>query len=172
MILIAGCPWMDLRRVLTSGGFLNHRIFKTKKFQKQVDHWKQVLKDTGFVDIEDDHGNLKTGEMRTNALRSPDKTLRFFLTLDHFMMCYPQMPRFEKKVMQMYSDGMHLKKIKAKTKATFWRIKSIIKMYKYLVLAIITMQDCSNNPPPLRLASNKVSEVTQNEEDRIQNKAS
>lgn len=145
--------------------------FNSKRFKNELSTWNKKLERTGFRDIEDRRGNLKSPDRRTIAFDNREKILHFFRTLDWLMVCYPEMPRFERRVMELYSHGLFTKQIVRKVKASDKHVRNVIKRYKYLVLSIIRMMDSTDNPPSLRLISQSVSEVTANAEDRTENKA-
>lgn len=113
-----------------------------RDFKILQEKWRKKLKSSGFEDHEDLHGRLtKSEERRTISWQNQVRIRDFFLLLDHFMNYYSAMPKDERKVMELYSQGIFVTKISKQLKFTRIRIHSIIKRYKGLILAIQEMCD-------------------------------
>lgn len=145
--------------------------FTSKEFKREQEKWRKKLVKDGFQDLEDASGNLKSPDRRTISFHDRDQVSQFYRVLDWLMACYPQMPSFDRRVMSLYSEGLYVKKIVRRCKASDKHVRNVIKRYKYLVLAIIKMLNDTDNPHPLKPASQLASEVTANADDRVQNKA-
>lgn len=127
--------------------------------------------DSGFDDLEDTRGNLKSPDSRTIAFQNQEQIREFFLTLDCFMTHFPEMPKFAYKVMSMYSEGIMVKDIVKASRSSDKHVRNTIKHYKLIVLAIIRMMNHTDFPLSLRLLSKTASEVTADADDQVKNKA-
>jgi len=144
--------------------------FRSKSFKKEKAKWNKKLEKSGFIDIEDARGNLKSKDNRTSNYRDRENVRYFFGILDWFMNCYQSMPKFDRRVMQMYSDGEYVKDIVKCSRSSDKHVRNVIKRYRGLVLAIIKMLGSTDNPHILKPPSKPALEVIVNE-DRIQDKA-
>lgn len=115
-------------------GFMSFN--SSKRFKKEDSEWRQILKDSGFEDLEDRRGNIKQPDIRTIAWIHRDEIRDFFLKLDQFMNCYPEMPIFERRVMELYSQGEYVKDIVRVVKSSDRNVRNVIKRYRNLVLAL------------------------------------
>lgn len=145
--------------------------FNSKHFRDQKKKWDNRLKTDGFKDIESSSSPICAINRVKREKLKHSNTLDFFLHLDWLLTHYADMPKFERKVMELYSDGVFINKITKQVKASDKHVRNVIKRYKHLVKAIICMMGSTDNAPSLRLISKPVSEVTANAEDRVQNKA-
>jgi|ERR1019366_1696355 hypothetical protein len=140
--------------------------FNSKEFKKELSHWNKRLEKDGFKDTE----NPKLPLRIVPKAPHQDLILTFFLNLDWLMTHYESMPKFDRKVMEAYSSGKSIKDIAQASKCSYCHARNVIKRYKGLVIALIKMTTHSDLPPTLRLASLRVPEVIESEEDRIFNK--
>lgn len=115
--------------------------FHTKQFKELNEHWRQKLKESGFVDQEDKYGNIKHHDIRTQAWENRDGILDFYLRLDQFMNFYTDMPKFERQVMELFSQGYYVTEIAKQINGSRVRlIHKVIKRYKGLMSAIQKME--------------------------------
>lgn len=102
--------------------------------------WDKILKDEGL--------DLKKKDNRTIAFKNRERIRDFFLMLDCLMTHYPEMDAFEKKVLTMYSQGMHKKQIVKELRGPRrYAIDRVIKRYTGIVLAIQKMTEVTNTFP-------------------------
>jgi hypothetical protein len=117
------------------------KFTKKQEFIQIQAEWDKKLKILGFEDIEDRKGNLYKPDIRTQAYQNQDRIREFFLTLDHLMSVYPEMPPFERKVLELLSQGVRLNIIVEQTHASDRHVRNVITRYKHLIKAIQRMQD-------------------------------
>lgn len=115
------------------------KFTKKQEFIEAQRHWDQLLKKKGFQDIEDRSGNLKGQIKPTISWQNQDLIRNFFLTLDNLLTVYTQMPAFERKVLELYTQGMRIKMIVKKTHASDRHVRNVITRYKHLCMAIQKM---------------------------------
>lgn len=112
------------------------KFYQSKEFKILKTAWYEHLEGDGFDDLEDKKENLKQHDRRTIAWENKELILDFFLSLDHFMHLYEDMPRFERSVMTLYSQGYHVPHIALHTKASKRNVKYVVARYKGLIKAI------------------------------------
>lgn len=92
-------------------------------------YWEERLKKEGLV--------LKEPSTRNKRFGSQEQTREFFLTLDAFLTHYPELDLFERKVLQMYSNGNSIVEINKKLKHTSKiYIERTIKRYSQIIVVI------------------------------------
>ena len=155
--------------VLIEGGILGP--FDSKKFKTEKNRWYKRLKKEGFDDIENSGNEFRAHRRQFQDKSKHERALDFFLHLDWLLTFYEEMPSFERRVMELYSDGLYIRDIVKKVKASDKHVRNVIKRYKHLVRTIIRMLTSADNPLSLRLVSNSISEDTANADVRIQDKA-
>jgi hypothetical protein len=134
------------------------KFYQSREFKRVHDEWRERLEDSGFCDCEDKNGNTKNHDIRTIAWKNKEIILDFFLSLDHLMTNYPEMPKFERSVMELYSNGIKIEEIIREVKSSRRTVYNCITRYKNLVLAIQRTQTSILFPLSLRPQSNSVSE--------------
>lgn len=107
--------------------------------------WYLKLRLSGFKDIEDSKGNLKSHDTRTIAFQNRDMIRDFFTELGHYLSQYPEIPDMHRTVLSQYIEGVHIKKIAAIVGRTPRTVGEIIKIYRDRILAGITSR-ASDNP--------------------------
>lgn len=153
--------------------------FNNPKYKSELKKWDKKLKDEGFKDIEPSNHksngyNLKKecGPRKQKTVKDWDKTLTFFLHLDCLLTHFTQMPKAERLILEMYSDGARIKDITLKSRCSDKYVRNKIKYYNNLVLAIMRMIHNTDPAPSLRLISEAVLEVTADADDHsCKNKA-
>lgn len=101
--------------------------------------WDAKLKQDGFVDIEDSHGNLKAHNRRTIAFDFRDDIRDYFIALDHFITQHDEdlaspVPDSHLQILKLHSSGMHNREIQKFVKFGQTKIKKILRYYKTLIL--------------------------------------
>lgn len=112
---------------------------KKHDFAKIKQEWDQVLTKHGFKDIEYSSGQLKNYDRRTVGFDNQQIVLNFFLRLDQFMNHYKAMPKQDRLVMSLYSEGRPIPEIVQVSKVSRRKIFYIVERYKKLVLVIDQM---------------------------------
>ena len=112
---------------------LMDEFYKSKEFQKLNRKWRKKLKSKGFDDIEAANKPVKQ-DVRT--FKNIEETQSFFIMLDHFLYCYPDMPKEERKVMELYSKGVYIKNISTAVNASYSKVQKIIYRYEQIVRAV------------------------------------
>ena len=100
------------------------------KLGSELHKWNQKLAAEGLFD------EPKEYDRRTIGFENRDPIRDFFLRLDHLMTHYPEMPKFERKVMELYSQGIEVIDIIKRVRASRATVFMCIKRYKNLVIAI------------------------------------
>lgn len=114
-------------------------MFRSPEFRLQYAEWSEKLKSSGFEDIETSRGNIKNPDIRTIAFQNQDKIRDFFLRLDQLLGVYDTMPKDERAVMELYTEGVFICEIVEKTLFSYKKCQLIIKRYQGLILAIDRM---------------------------------
>lgn len=117
------------------------KFSKMDELQMLQAQWDQILKEAGFKDIEDRRGNLKKHDTRTIAYQNQSKIREFFLKLDHLLTIYHEMPRFERQVLERYSQGYHIKQIVKETHASDRHVRNVIDRYHGLIAALMRLDN-------------------------------
>jgi len=130
------------------------QFYRTKEFHDLSKEWRARLIESGFEDLEDAQENLKSKDKRTIAYENQDEIREFFLRLDHFMYFYPEMPRFERTVMELYSQGVYIKTIVKRVRASDKKVRNVVSRYKKLILAINRLLLNTDFPHILRGSDN------------------
>jgi hypothetical protein len=107
-----------------------------KSFKKLEAEWRLKLSAAGFEDIEDHRQNLKAPDLRTNAFEQREIIRDFFLMIDHLLVHYPDMPKDERQIIELWSEGTYAVVIAEKTQFSYRKVKSVIQRYKGLIKAI------------------------------------
>ena len=105
-----------------------------KMFQQT---WYQAAeKKEVFHDIEDSSGNLEQYDRRTMAFENKDRILDFFLTLDSYLTNTADVPPKERKILELYSQGVWVKGkngIAKQCRVHFNTVYYCIRKYKKLL---------------------------------------
>lgn len=109
-------------------------FYRSKEFKKLSQAWRKRLKEDGFEDIE----NAKNIPKQFSSHDS-EETRNTFIQLDHFLYYYPDMPRQERRVMELYSNSVMVKDIMRRISRSRSTVQRIIKRYKSLLIAINRM---------------------------------
>jgi hypothetical protein len=136
------------------------KFYKSDEFKQLSDEWNDKLEKNGFEDHEYSNGKLKKPDERTVSFQNRDKICDFFLVLDQLMTFYPEMPAFERKILQLFSQGIFVTQIAKNLKVNRITVRRVIGRYKGLVLAIERMQAMSHFPHTVRPESESVSGVS------------
>lgn len=111
------------------------KFYQTQEFRELQEKWRRKLKQSGFDDLE--NGDFfRAHDIRTAAWANQNDIRDFFIALDHLMTHYPEMPPFERKVMELYSRGIYVKTIVQKTRKSDKTVRNVIKRYRDLLRAI------------------------------------
>ncbi len=98
--------------------------------------WRQKLREHGFVDIEDLRGNLKQHNRRTIGFENREIISDFFRRLDHYLTNHPEIPRLHRLILSMWSEGARVGEICTKSKRCNSSVRTIIRHYRLLLLAM------------------------------------
>jgi len=105
-------------------------------YESQRKKWYKKLEKSGFEDIEDKSGNLKQYDRRTIAFDNREKIQAFFLKLDSYLTNTKDIPPKHRKVLELYSAGVHVKGkhgIAKRTRVPVRTINSWLKKYKEII---------------------------------------
>lgn len=110
------------------------KFYKTEKFREVQKEWEKRLKEDGFIDQELPSGNLRESEAEA---RDHESIRDFFIRLDHFMFYFNEMPKFHRKVMELYANGSTIAEITLRLKISGdKRVRNVVELYKGITLAI------------------------------------
>lgn len=109
-----------------------------KEFMQLKSEWDEKLRDSGFKDIEDSSGRLKSYDRRTQSFGDRQSILEFFLALDHFLESKKDIPTNDRRILELYSCGVKITHISDKTRMGKTTIKETIKRYSFLISHLIT----------------------------------
>lgn len=101
-------------------------------FKSLKDQWYKILKDHGFKDIEDKHGNVKDYNRRTQRFDDREQVLTFFRKLDQ-MLANEWVPSKDRSILSLYTQGLPLKDIVQRSGYGLTTVKSCIKKYKSIL---------------------------------------
>lgn len=96
--------------------------------------WYKKLEKSGFEDIEDDKGRLKSPDKRTLNFKNQESIRSFYLALDSFLEENGSLPRLHRKVLALSSKGVYTRDIAKRLKYSERWIKKIIAKYRNLIL--------------------------------------
>lgn len=114
-------------------------FYKDPEFKQLADQWRERLSEEGFDDLEDLKENLKNPDIRSLGFQDQHNVCGFFLRLDTLLYHYPDCPRFERRVLELYSAGVHIKNIVKAVKGSDKTVRRVVMRYKKLILAINRM---------------------------------
>jgi DNA-binding NarL/FixJ family response regulator len=70
--------------------------------------WNRRLAASGFEDIEDEKGRLKRMTDRQKPAAVMEATAAFYTLLDAYMIATKELTRLERRILELYSQGMKL----------------------------------------------------------------
>lgn len=120
-------------------------FYHSPDFRALEQEWYQKLETDGFSDIEDRNGILKNPDIRTQSFRDQGRIRDFFLDLDTLITHYPEMPSFERKVLEMHSKGMFGTHIAKKLKTSRRTVVAVIKRYKDILKVVNRIIDADSD---------------------------
>lgn len=94
------------------------------------EEWYQKLRESGFRDIEDANGRLKTPNSRTKGFQDREALLDFFLKLSAYLEETRDIPPRDRRVLELYCDGTYIKIIAVQVGVSRTTVKDIIRKYK------------------------------------------
>lgn len=95
--------------------------------------WYAKLRESGFKDVEDRHGNLKQHNIRTIAYRNQDVIRDFFTDLGEYLSS-EVLSELHLTILSDYVEGMHIKKIAIHVKKSERTVRTIIGQHRDRVL--------------------------------------
>lgn len=96
--------------------------------------WAKRLKESGFEDIEDKKGRLKSYDRRTINFDNRDMIRDFYLALDAFLAIAQELSPKHRRILELYSCGIHSKVIAEKVDLGRTQVWAILKKYKKQIL--------------------------------------
>lgn len=105
-----------------------------KSLKELKRQWDQILNESGFEDIEDSKGNLKSKDRRTISFDSRNIILEFHLSLSEFLETTDKLPPLHRKILELYSCGIYIKVIAQKVECSDRWVRKIIKDYQLIIL--------------------------------------
>lgn len=104
-------------------------FFKKKEFLKLQKEWKDKLKQSDFVDIEEASERLKYPDKRTIAFNNRDMIASFYSELGH-MIETRDIPAKDKNILELYCQGTYVVRIAQSMMMSRHAVHRIIKKYK------------------------------------------
>lgn len=95
--------------------------------------WREKLADSGFSDIEDDKGRLKSHNTRTSIYETRDATAAFYGLVDAYLTT-AQLTRLERRILELYSNGEHIKNIAFDVYRSDAYVKNCIYKHRDIIL--------------------------------------
>lgn len=93
--------------------------------------WYDKLKNTGFVDLEDENQNLYCPNVRTIAYENQEVIREFFLRLDEYLTSnFNSIKPMHRIVLELYSSGARIKFIADQIKRSRQRVHQIIAQHR------------------------------------------
>lgn len=118
---------------------------RSKEFKQLEKEWYDKLAKSGFEDIEDSHGCLKSQDKRTIAYQNQIQIRDFFLNLDTLLSHDYGMPKFDRRVLELFSEGVYIKVIAKKVRRSDRTVRSIINRYKALIDTFNRIQEMATH---------------------------
>lgn len=115
----------------------NMSQYNSKEFKKLKADWYIKLKDSGFDDKEDKHGNLPYLDPKTNSYKSWELTREFYFRLDTYLVNNPDLPIIDRAILQSYTNGMHLIDIAKELGLSRDGVHLYIKKYKKIIKELL-----------------------------------
>lgn len=95
--------------------------------------WYQRLRSSGFKDIEDLRGNLKSYDRRTIAFENREEIADYFRRVEHYLQNHPDLRGDHLRILTLYSQGIFIKAIAKDVGKHRCTVMEIIKRYKKLI---------------------------------------
>ncbi len=107
---------------------------KDPLFQALKLKWYEHLKATGFRDIENEKGQLKSKDNRTIGFANQEEISNYFSKMGLFISTH-NIPPLHFLIMSRYVEGMYLTEIATKVNRSPRCIRMIVRFYKKKVLS-------------------------------------
>lgn len=103
-------------------------------FKKLKEFWYQKLEESGFKDIEDNNGYIKTPNSKNNAFHAREDIRDFFIALDHFLNESKSIKGKHRSILEMYSNGFKYTSISKTLKVPYSTVCWVIYKYRAKVI--------------------------------------
>jgi Mor family transcriptional regulator len=100
-----------------------------KDFLAIQKEWAKRLRESGFNDIEDFKGRLKSPDKRTIAFQNQERIREFHIQLADYLATFA-VPELHKQILEMYTQGEYAVRIAKKLNYSERWIRKIIKRYQ------------------------------------------
>lgn len=110
------------------------KFYQTKQFKELDSKWRKKLEKSGFPDIEDGKGNLKTYDRRTIAWDNRTRVSTFFTKLEAFLCDDDSLGRRQKRILKLYAEGARVTEISKRTHVTKRYVHYVITKTRRLIL--------------------------------------
>lgn len=110
------------------------KFYQSRKFKKLSKEWTEILKKTGFDDIEDDRGNLKNHDLRTTGFHSRDIIADFFTSIGTYLSETRGIPKRDRRVLERYAKGEWITHISKEMRIGYSTVRKIIATHKPRIL--------------------------------------
>lgn len=112
-------------------------FWKREDFKALNKHWRKLLRDSGFVDLEDEKGNLSQKDARTLAFADPGATITYYALLTEYLNASNSISDRDKLILELYSNGIYITGKNGIVERTGWSdrtIRNVITKHKKVFL--------------------------------------
>ena len=112
-------------------------FWKRDDFKKLNRVWRERLKDSGFIDLEDEKGNLFAKDHRTLAFTDPSATITFFSLLNEYLHASSNISDRDRIILELYSNGIYITGKNGIVEQTGWSdrtVRNVIAKHKKVFL--------------------------------------
>jgi hypothetical protein len=100
------------------------KFFKTKNFKELNAIWKEKLKESGFEDIENEHGQITEFNPRSNAFKMRNATEEFYNLLRTYLNT-AVIPNRDRAILELYLEGFPVQGAKSIMSETGWSRRTV-----------------------------------------------
>lgn len=114
-------------------------VFNTKKFKKQLKEWNQILKDSGFEDIEDKNFkqfNELSNHRRTQSFKNKENIQEYFRSLGYYLNSDIDLSKRDRFILEMYSLGTQMIEIARMLDVSYRTVTAVVYKHKQIVLSL------------------------------------
>lgn len=109
------------------------KYFESEGFRALLREWREILKEDGFKDIEDDKGRLKNPDRRSIGFQNRDEISNFYSHLGLFLGESKRLPRRDRKILELYALGTWITEIARKLQVSRTTVTETIRKYRRLL---------------------------------------
>lgn len=111
------------------------KFHETKKFIEIDTEWKEKLEQSGFDDIEDEKGNLRTPDCRTQNFVDRVAIAEFFRRLRWHLSDHSDIPEKQRQILELYAEGTKIKKIASEVRVSRQYVGQVVQKFRENLIA-------------------------------------